>query len=275
MLVMRSYRHRRLDRRLRRIALESNVVVGEIEQAFPRRIEFEPRQGARRARQLQPRLFDMIGIKMGVAECVDEIADLQAASLRHQMGQQRVRGDIERHAEENIGGTLVELAGQATQAVDFRDIELEQAMAGRQSHALDLGRIPGRDDETPRKRIVFDFIHQPGDLVIGPPVGAGPGTPLLAIDRAKIALFIGPFVPDAHAILLEIGDIGVAAQKPQQFMDDGFGVQLFRRQQRKAGGKIETQLRAENGGDADAGAVAFGHALGHDALEKIEIGPHG
>jgi hypothetical protein len=52
--------------------------------------------------------------------------------LRHHHGQQRVGGDVERHAEEDVGRALVELAGQPA----VGDVELEQAVAGRQRHLL-------------------------------------------------------------------------------------------------------------------------------------------
>ena len=46
------------------------------------------------------------------------------------MRQQRIGGDVEGHAEEHVGGALVELAGEPA----VGDVELEQAVAGRQRH---------------------------------------------------------------------------------------------------------------------------------------------
>ena len=77
---------------------------------------------------------------MRVAEGVDELAGLQAGDLRHHHGQQRIGGDVERHAEEDVGGALVELAGELA----VGDVELEQAVAGRQRLLVDVGRVPGR-----------------------------------------------------------------------------------------------------------------------------------
>src|SRR3546814_15740857 len=54
-------------------------------------------------------------------------------------------------------------------------------------------------------------------------VGCGPGAPLHAIDRAQVALVIGPFVPDGNALLLKPAHIRIATQKPQQFYEDAFG----------------------------------------------------
>jgi len=50
---------------------------------------------------------------------------------------------------------------------------------------------------------------------------------LPAIDRTEVAVLVGPVVPDRDAVLIEIFDVGVAAQKPQQFVDDGFDMQLL------------------------------------------------
>jgi hypothetical protein len=38
----------------------------------------------------------------------------------------------------------------------------------------------------------------------------------MAVDRAKVAALVGPFVPDADAVLVEIFDVGVAGQEPEQ-----------------------------------------------------------
>ena len=95
-----------------------------------------------------------------------------------------------------------------------------------------------------------------------------------AVDRPEIAVLVGPFVPDGDAVLVQIVDVGVAAQKPEQLVDDGFEVELLGREQRKAGGKIEPDLMAEDRARADAGAVAFFDALLEDAFHQIEILAH-
>ena len=57
---------------------------------------------------------------------------------------------------------------------------------------------------------------------------------MLAVDRAEIAALVGPFVPNAHAVLVEILDVGVAGQEPEQLVDDRFQVQLLGGEQREA-----------------------------------------
>ena len=72
----------------------------------------------------------------------------------------------------------------------------------------------------PRFRVGFNHRSiKIGKLVNLGPSGVCQCAPLFAIDRAKITIFIGPFIPDRHAVFLQITDIGVATDEPQQFMD--------------------------------------------------------
>ena len=71
---LRSHRHLGLDVRMRLVADEREVLERKREDVGHRRIEPHVRQRARRARQLQPRLLEMIEIEVRVAERVDEFA---------------------------------------------------------------------------------------------------------------------------------------------------------------------------------------------------------
>ena len=77
-----------------------------------------------------------------ITERVHEVTHLIAANLGQHHGQQRVRRDIERNAEEDVSTALIELAGQLA----VGHIELKQAVAGRQGHAVHVARVPGRND---------------------------------------------------------------------------------------------------------------------------------
>src|SRR5581483_10990629 len=99
-----SHRYLGLDMRMRIVAFEHEIFVTEREQILHRRIDTHSRQRARGTRKLQAGLLEMIEIKMRVAEGVDEVAWLEIGDLRHHHRQQRVRGDVERHAEKYIGG---------------------------------------------------------------------------------------------------------------------------------------------------------------------------
>ena len=97
----------------------------------------------------------------------------QARDVGHENGEQGVAGDVERNAQEEVGRTLVELARE----LSLGHVELEERVAGRQSHVGDIGRVPGRDDQAPANRgggIGLDRLDprdQVGDLVDCPAVG--------------------------------------------------------------------------------------------------------
>lgn len=84
----------------------------------------------------------MIAVDVRVTEGMDEFAGPVAADLRQHQRQQRVGGDVERDPEEGVGAALVELARQLA----VGDVELKQAVAGRQGHAVDVAGVPRGND---------------------------------------------------------------------------------------------------------------------------------
>lgn len=83
---------------------------------------------------------------MRVAERVDEFPLFKIADLRDHRGEQRVRSDVERHAEKNIAGALIELARQTP----IGDKELKQTVTRREGHGAKIGRVPCADHEPSR-----------------------------------------------------------------------------------------------------------------------------
>src|ERR1700730_2597017 len=71
---------------------------------------------------------------------------------------------------------------------------------------------------------------------------------------------------------LAIGDIGVAAQKPQKRVDDGFPMQLFGGDERKALAQGKPHLMSKKRAGSGPGAVGLNLAIAQDLGEKIEIG---
>jgi len=112
------------------------------------------------------------------------------------------------------------------------------------------------------------------DLVDNLPVRPGPRAPLLAIDGAEITVLVGPFVPDADSVVLQIADVGIALKKPDQFVDDRFEVQPLGGDQRKAGGQVKPDLRPEQRQGAGAGAVILSGALVEHPVHQVQIGAH-
>ena len=116
----------------------------------------------------------------------------EVALLREHAGQQRVGGDVERHAEEHIGAALVELARQSAGG----HVELEQHVAGRERHLLELADVPGAHEDAARIRIGAQLLHHGADLIDLAAVGGAPAAPLLAVHRPELAALVGPLVPD-------------------------------------------------------------------------------
>jgi hypothetical protein len=201
---------------------------------------------------------------------VHELAGLEVRHLGHHRREQRVGGDVERHAQEDVGAALVELAGEPA----FGDVELEQRMAGGQRHARQVRRVPCRHHEAPRVGIAPDLLEQPRDLVDGAAVGRGPRAPLRAVNGAQLALLVRPFVPDADAVLLQVAHVGAALQEPEQLVDDAFGVDLLGREQGEARAQVEAHLVAEDRKRAGAGAVGLARAVLEDVAQQLEVGLH-
>ena len=245
---------------MRVVADQFKILELEIVDVFHRRIQFHLRQRTRLARELQLRLFEMVLVKVQVAERVDEFAGFQTANLRHHQGEQRVAGDVERHAEKQIRAALIKLAAQF--AVEH--VELKQRVAGRQPHLVQFAGIPGGDDVPPAVGILLDLLDDVVDLVEGATVGRAPVAPLRAVDAAEAAVRVRPLVPDRHAMFVEIFDVRVAAQEPEQFVNDGFEVQLLRGEHGKTLAQIKPRLRAKHRIRAGAGAVGLEFAVFQD-----------
>ena len=82
--------------------------------------------------------------------------------------------------------------------------------------------------------IGFDLFQDLSDLVDVCSIGRRPGTPLMSVNRAEIAILVGPLVPDRHAVFLQVAGICVAVEKPQKFMNDRTQMQFFGGQQGEA-----------------------------------------
>ena len=93
----------------------------------------------------------------------------------------------------------------------------------------------------------------------------------MAVHRAEVAVFIGPFVPDRDAVFLQVFDVGVALQKPQQFVDDGAQVAFLGGDEREAFGEVEAHLVAKHREGAGAGTVVLARAVFEHVAHQIEV----
>ena len=86
----------------------------------------------------------------------------------------------------------------------------------------------------------------------------------MAVHRPQVAVLVRPFVPDGYLVVVQVLDVGVARNEPQQLVDNGAQVHLLGGEQREAVGQIEAHLIAEHALRAHAGAVALHNAIGAD-----------
>src|SRR5215218_4599532 len=98
----------------------------------------------------------MVRVEVAIAARPHEDAGLQPALPGKHVRQQCVGSDVEWHAEEDVRTALVKLQVEAAR----RDLRLEQAMTGRQRHALDLARVPCGDDLPSGIRIAPDELNE-------------------------------------------------------------------------------------------------------------------
>ena len=217
------------------------------------RVDLQAGQGAQIAGKLALRLFDVVGIEVAVATGPYEVARGIAADLGDHVSQQGIGGNVERHPEEYIGTPLIQLTTEPA----ARHVELEQGVTGGQFHLGNVRGIPGGYDVAAGIRILFQTLDQLGDLVHFASSLGRPVTPLVPVYRPEIALGVGPFVPYGYAIVLEVADIGVPLEEPEQLVEDGAGMQLLGGEQGEARSQVETHLPAEDGTGTSTGAVAL------------------
>ena len=120
------------------------VFVLEIEDALHVGVDLHLWQFTRFTCQLQLCLLEVVEIEVSVACRIDEIAWLQVAHLCHHHGQQGIRGNVERHTQERVRTSLIQLATQFA----VSHIKLEQDVAGGQVHVVDISYIPSRYNQS-------------------------------------------------------------------------------------------------------------------------------
>jgi len=205
------------------VVVETDVVEGEAVDLVDVGIEPELGKGLGLAVELEFGLLEVVGVEVQVADGVDEVLGPELGDLGDHVGEQGVGGDVKGDAEEQVGTTLVELAAELV-AVDE---ELEQQVARGQGHVRDFGDVPGTDDVAAARGVGLKRFDDLGDLIDGGAVAAIPTAPLGSVDGSEVAIFVGPLVPDADLVFLEVADVGVALKEPEELVDDGAEVELF------------------------------------------------
>ena len=239
----------------------------EGEDVFHIGVQLHLRQLSRLSAELEVNLFEMIEVDVGVPRGVDEFARLQPAHLSYHHRQQGIGSDVEWNSEECVRAALVQLAGEPS----VGDIELEETVAGRQGHAVHFAWIPGGHYHPPRVGVLPYCAYDLAQLVYAPAVRSRPASPLMPVHGTQVPVLIRPLVPDADSVLLEVGDVGVARDEPQQFVDYGLEVDLLGGEQREALLQVKAHLVSEHALGADTGAVVLYGAVFSDVSEQPEV----
>mmetsp|Transcript_66622 Transcript_66622/g.216793 ORF Transcript_66622/g.216793 Transcript_66622/m.216793 type:complete len:339 (-) Transcript_66622:350-1366(-) len=224
---------------------------------------------------------------MGVAQGVHELARLQAADLCDHAGQEGVRRDVERNTQSHVARSLVHQAGQLA----VGDVELAEHVARRQSHLVQIRRIPRSQQNPPVCRILLDLANalcqlvNPLTCVVGVHVHVlrAEVAPLEAVDRAEVHfLTVGepPLVqelpgtvaiPNLDALVGEVLGVRVALDEPEQLLHDSPPEDTLGREQREGLAQVEAHHLAKHGDGSNARSVAHGVALLDDLTDGVEI----
>ena len=73
-----------------------------------------------------------------------------------------------------------------------------------------------------------------------------PSVPLRTVERPQIAVFGRPLIPDADAILSKPFGVGIAAQEPDQFIDNAFKMHALGGENGKTLTEVKSQLTTEH-----------------------------
>jgi len=196
------------------------------------------------------------------------------------MQKEGVRRDVERDAEEHVARSLMHEQGK----FPVCDKELEEHVAGRECHLVELARVPGGDDEPAAVRVLLNHLDHVRDLVHGSTVRLLPLPPLHPVHAAEVAGEGGlrlPVVgfsvcgPDSllgPVQLLEAVVIPRSFKDPQEFTFDGLERKLLGREGREAVAHTEAHLEAEECSGARASSIVPVDTVLHDVPEGVEVG---
>ena len=132
-------RDRCLDVGVRIVVVHPEIFEREVEERLGRPNDIQRGQFPCFARKLPAHLLEVVLVDVRVTARPNELTHLQTANCRHHVRQQRVAGDVERHTEEHIRATLVQLARQ----FPVGHVELEQCVTRLQRHLGQLRDVPG------------------------------------------------------------------------------------------------------------------------------------
>ncbi len=236
---------------MRIVADELEVIETEISDFALVAVDEHARRLPRLPRKLKFSLFHVVGVEMEVAEGVHELLGSEFADFGDHHGEKGIGGHVEGHAKEDVCAALVELATEGA----VGDVELKQGVAGGQGHEMQFAGVPGADEMPPAIRVFSNGTNDFVDLIDRAAVRFSPVGPLSSVNAAEVAVFIGPLVPNGHLVFVEVLDVGIALQEPEQLVNDGTQVKFLGGQEGELVLERVSYLGSEHGISARAGTV--------------------
>lgn len=222
---------------------------------------------------------------MRIVGVVDEFIGLQSSHLRQHDGKSAIELNICRDADRKIRRSL----GQDSGEFIFADgDDLIGEVARRQSHLVEVNRIPEVEEDSSAVFVGLEFVDHVGELVEAAGfrlvVGAEVAK-LESIDRTEIAgiviMFrlefrITPFIPEGGAEGVQVQGVGRSREKPEEFGEDGFREEFTAGDQGEVIIEVESvaALQAGNREATRAGSVTFKYTILEDGFEGVIVGGH-
>ncbi len=150
-------------------------------------------------------------------------------------------------------------------------VELEERVAGHECHLVEFGHVPCAHDDAAAVRVAFERVDDLLNLVDVAAVWGGPAAPLHAVHGAKVAVFTGPLVPNGDIAFFEPVVIARTRQEPQQLLNDGTKVDLFRGDEGKAFVQVKSHLVTKHAFGTCAGAIGLGNPMVVHVLHEIFV----
>jgi hypothetical protein len=142
-------------------------------------------------------------------------------------------------------------------------------MTRRQSHSIKFTRVPGANQMPPAVRGGLDLVDDLIELMNRPAFRRAPVTSLGSVDTTEVTVSIGPFIPDANAVFVEIRCIRVSANKPQQLINHGPQVNLLGRQEWEAVIQRIPRLGTEDGQRSRSRPIRFRFSSLENEPQKV------
>src|SRR5262249_45614105 len=121
-----SYAHLRRDMGMGIVALDDEVLVAQRKEVTTLGRHAKTWTLSRLASALSLRLKQVVLVKVGIAERVDELAWPEVRHVRDHAREQGIARDVERHAQKDVTASLVELAAE----LPVLHVKLKERMAG-------------------------------------------------------------------------------------------------------------------------------------------------